>query len=522
MDRRRFLIDSALVVGGAIAGQKCFGQAAESTGATPAAGELVVEMDAATHLIPANYCGLSYELAQLTDPNFFAASNTGLIALFRRMSPYGVLRLGGNSSESCWFKADESVTAPEIRPAVETAAENWMPQQAFEIDPVAIGNLAEFLKATDWELIYGMAFGHSSPERAAREAEYVARNLGDRLLYFQIGNEPDFYHDPNNKTRPPNWTFDDYLKEWMAYADAISARVPNAKFGGPDVGASSSWIPKFTRAAAEKLGPRLVAVTGHYYAEGPPDDPKVTTERLLRTDPNIGKRTRAIADAAEQDHLVYRMTEGNSCYRGGKPGMSDAFASALWAGDYMLALASNGCAGVNLHGGSRSALRASLGNHMPGELVAEAKGHDMKGGYYAPIAGDLGDGFAARPIFYGMLLANQLAGTNSRPVSLAAQGVNATAYAGEKDGKLRVAIFNKDDQRDLKLTLPMPAGYSQAKIWRLAAPALDSTTDITLAGSVVSPAGDWSPTSVETPHTTSDGLAVDVPRASASLVFLER
>jgi hypothetical protein len=188
----------------------------------------------------------------------------------------------------------------------------------------------------------------------------------------------------------------------------------------------------------------------------------------------------------------------------------------------MLTLATNGCTGVNLHGGSRSALRASLGNHMPGELVAAAKGHDMKGGYYTAIAGDLSDGFAVRPIFYGMMLANQFAGAQSRAVKLSAEGVNATAYAGEKDGQLRVAIFNKDEGRDLAVAIRTPANFKKAKVWRLAAPALDATTDVTLAGAAVSLTAAWSPISIETPRVTSDGVLLDMPRASAALVFLER
>jgi hypothetical protein len=35
------------------------------------------------------------------------------------------------------------------------------------------------------------------------EAAFVARTLGDRLAFFQIGNEPDFYRDANNGTLPP-------------------------------------------------------------------------------------------------------------------------------------------------------------------------------------------------------------------------------------------------------------------------------------------------------------------------------
>jgi hypothetical protein len=519
MNRRRFLVDSTAVIAGAMVGRRCFAEAGEGGAAGPVKGELTVDLDSASYLIPANYCGFSYELAQLMDPNFFAASNKELIAFFRLLTPQGVLRLGGNTSESCWFKVDDSVTAPEIRPAVQTAAENWMPQQAFEIDPPAIDNLAEFLQATDWKLIYGMAFGHSSPERAAREAEYVAKKVGDRLLYFQIGNEPDLYHNPQNKTRPPDWSFDDYLKEWLGYAEAIRARVPNAKFGGPDVAASSDWIPRFTKAAEAKLGNRFVAATGHYYAEGPPDDPRMTTGRLLRGDPQIAVRTKSIADAAAKDGLVYRMTEGNSCYRGGKPGMSDALAGALWGSDYLLTLATNGCAGVNLHGGSGNAVRASLGNHMPGESLAPGK--KVKGSFYTPIAGSAEEGFEARPIFYGMMLANQFAGAKVRPVKLAAEDVNATAYAAEKDDQLRVAIFNKDGAKDLALNLRMPPGYKRAKVWRLTGPALDSP-DVTLAGATVSPAATWSPTTVETPQIAGDGAELNIPRASAALVFWER
>jgi hypothetical protein len=538
MNRRHFLIRSTSVALGAVACHTSFGESGQTAGQQAAdqspLAELKIDLESASHQIPLNYNGVSYELAQLSNPDFFAATSKELIALFLQLSPQGVLRLGGNTSESCWFKADASTTAPELQQAAGPASENWMPKRLFMIKPEAVDHLADFLNATGWQVIYGMNLGNSSPERAAKEAEYVAQKVGDRLLYFQIGNEPDYYHNANNRTRPANWGFPNYLEEWTHFADAISQRVPQAKFGGPDVGNSSDWIMKFVSGAAKNLGSRCAAVTGHYYAEGPPDDPKVTTERLLRTNPGIAKRTQAIVDAAAKDHLVYRMTEGNSCYRGGKPGMSDAFASALWAGDYMLALATAGCAGVNLHGGSREFLRASLGDHMPGEQVAKQNGavtgHSVapdasvaKGGYYTPIAGELDVEFTARPIFYGMFLANQLAGTNTRNVTLNnTGGVNATAYAGEKDGQLRLAIFNKDETHDLRLALRTSSDHKLAKVWRLTAPALDATSGVTLAGAEMSATGTWSPSKTETLEATADGPVLDLPRASAALVFLDR
>ncbi|HEY2827940.1 MAG TPA: glycosyl hydrolase family 79 C-terminal domain-containing protein [Pirellulales bacterium] len=537
MNRRNFLIRSGSATLGALTYQSSFGQtnqtANQPAADQPTTAEFVVDSESPSHLIPLNYNGLSYELAQLSNPNFFSGSNKQLIALFRLLSPQGVLRLGGNSSESCWFKADPSTSAPELRQASGSVAENWMPHRLFMIQPEAIDQLAEFLNRTGWQVIYGLNLGNSSPERAAKEAEYVAKAVGDHLLYFQIGNEPDFYHDANNATRPANWGFPEYLAEWTQFADAISQRVTEAKFGGPDVGSNSNWISKFAAGAEKNLGSRLLAVTGHYYAEGPPNDPKVTTARLLRTTQSIAKQTKSITQAAAKDHLIYRMTEGNSCYRGGKPGMSDAFASALWAGDYMLTLAMAGCAGVNFHGGSRDFLRASLGDHMPGEQVA-ANGNTpkdqtapdasvAKGGYYTPIAGEVDVGFSARPIFYGMFLANQLAGANTRPVTLNnVSPVNATAYAGEKDGQLRIAVFNKDESNPLRLVLRTSPENKKSTVWRLTAPALDATSGITLAGSEISPAGTWSATKTETLQSTPDGPLLEIPRSSAALVFLDR
>jgi len=213
------------------------------------------------------------------------------------------------------------------------------------------------------------------------------------------------------------------------------------------------------------------------------------------------------------------MTEGNSCYRGGKPGMSDTLASALWGGDYMLSLAAAGCGGVNLHGGSRNMLRAALGNHLPGELVAKA-GTDTKGGYYTPIAGEIDQGFKARPLFYGMFLANQLAGTQMKEVTLSAEGIDVTAYAGQDGAGWRIAIFNKDPSRTLDLTVQAPPRCHQSKVWRLVAPSLDATTGVSLAGAEVAPDLTWSPRTVEEYVVTGGYLRLDLPCNSAALLFL--
>ena len=62
--------------------------------------------------VPQDFIGLSYEVMQLEDPTFFSPKNVGLVQQFRALAPQGVLRLGGNTSEFSWWKANATDTAP--------------------------------------------------------------------------------------------------------------------------------------------------------------------------------------------------------------------------------------------------------------------------------------------------------------------------------------------------------------------------------------------------------------------------
>jgi hypothetical protein len=189
------------------------------------------------------------------------------------------------------------------------------------------------------------------------------------------------------------------------------------------------------------------------------------------------------------------MTEGNTCYRGGKPGVSDVFASALWSADYLLQLASLGYAGVNLHGGDAQMVANSLGGTLPGdELVLAAHGDPATHPhpYYTPIA-HIGDKYLLEPVAYGMMFAGKFAGATMIPIAFDPGPVNATAYAAipsegsRPSGNERlIAIINKDETQELKLQLDLagfPAQFLSSQT--LAAPNLRSTT-VTLG---IDPAG---------------------------------
>jgi len=472
---------------------------------------------AAAKAVPRDYLGFSYETAQLADPNYFSADNRELVSLFRALSPEGVLRIGGNSSEFCWWKSGAADLPPAL-PESAHRADNWMPHSFTAIEPVAVDRLAGFLDATGWKAIYGLNLGTGTPERDAQEAAYVAKTLGSRLLYFQIGNEPEYYRDANNRLRPPDWDFDKYLAQWMTFARAVLARVPDAVFGGPDVGSNGQWVSRFAQQAPQLLPGKIVACSGHYYVMGPPDDPRSTVQRLLAADPHLDLEIPRIIAVADAGHLTYRMTEGNSCYRGGKPGLSNAFCSALWSADYLLKLASFGCAGVNLHGGSANAIRSSLGGHLPGEQLApDAAAVAAEGSFYTPIAGSRERGFSARPVFYGMRLAGIVAGGRMRPVRFDPTPANADAWAAEMpDRTTRLVLLNKDAGQNLQISIP---AASNAKVWWMRAPTLTATSDVTLAGSQIKPGTTWKPRKVE--HLASSGrqVKIDLPPASAAALF---
>lgn len=457
--------------------------------AAPKTPEIALSADFSKPItvMPLDFTGLSYESAQLGHPDFFSASNHQLIALFRCLGPRGVLRIGGNTAEyTTWSNNDadaaKNLTPPAIGPDAGTAAKT-----ASILTPLAIRNLKEFVtQAGDWRVIYGLNLWHGTPENAAAEAVYVFRTLGPRLICFQIGNEPDMDHDAGSKVR---WTFDHYWERWQIFRDAVKKAVPGAQFAGPDIAKELDWL---TRMAAGH--PDLAFLSGHYYAEGPPADPKMTLEFLLKRGKDPASAETAIVSAATKElGKPYRMTEGNSCFHGGKPLVSNSFASALWSADYMLQVAQAGYIGVNLHGG---------GN-----------------GLYTPIAGDTAQGFVARPVFYGMLLAERFAGSTFVQANLSGQDEqNVTGFAAKNGAHgFKLALFNKAAAPIRINVTGLPASRN-AQVWWLKAPAIDSLDGVTFGGSRIEADSAFHPRA-EAQIKIRDGRgSLDIPGYSAAYI----
>jgi len=459
--------------------------------AQPADLQVSLAFDPSTSLakVPVDFMGLSYESGQLAYPDFFSAQNTALIEIFRRLSPAGVLRLGGNLSEFTIWSDTEPATPPEAGGLVGPDPGHREPR-TFMIAPLSIRNLQGFLKAAGWRCIYGLNLGGGSLDQALAEGGFVAKTLGSQLVCVQFGNEPDLFRHRDQGNKP--WTCDEYIAQWKTFRTAFHEKLPEVAVAGPDTAFNQKWVKQFLREVPKEI----VLATSHYYPEGPPSDPRMNIDLLLHPGDRFDSSCRDALNSAKAAGLPFRMAEGNSCYNAGKPGVSDTFASALWAGDYCLQMASLGCVGVNLHGGAN--------------------------GFYSPIVGSIGSGFVVRPEYYGLMLAQQFTERTLHRTTLEAQGANLTAYAAGGDGgRSLIAIFNKD-ARDVEVILSEPAGgFKRAAVERLAAPAIDSKEGVTFAGAAVGSDGQYHPQADERLSAHRGKLSVRVPAYSAALLRLD-
>ena len=440
-------------------------------GASPAQVTLVLASAAEGAHMPADFVGLSYEVQQLTDLSFFSPANTGLVKAFRELSTHGVLRLGGNTSEFGYWKPTPSSPEPQHPVTREVAGEPKA--EYYAVTPEAIRNLAAFLKATGWTCLYGIGMGTNTPEHAAEEAVFVAKTLGANLQYFQIGNEADLFD--RHLRDPKTWSAKAYLDEWLTLAHAVQAKVPNARFGIPDVASNIDWLPEVADLwGSVKNQPHVTTLSHHHYFNGPATNPEVTVPNLLK--PEAMVKVQHTADkataAARKMGVRVRMTEGNTCYRGGKPGVSDVFAAALWSANYSLLLAANNYSGINLHGGTGKSVANSVGGFLPGDVMLKEQGatdaeiatHPHP--FYTPI-GTFGSDYKLQPVAYGLKFAGLFSGATLLQADLTAPlqaaGVNATAFAAKlADGKLSAIVLNKDAEKDVTVILDFGATKATA------------------------------------------------------------
>ena len=434
--------------------------------------------------IPGEFTGLSYESSQLSHPQFFSADNHDLIQFFRTIGDHGVLRLGGNMSEYTVWKPTAS--------AEGTPGETEGPDpgngtnRIFPVTPRSIDNLAGFLHATGWRLIYGLNLARGEVASVVEEAKYVTQTVGDRLIALQFGNEPDLFKRSGDRNQ--KWTYDEFITRWNEFYAAIRAHLPNVPIAGPDT-SNPQWNSQF----AKDVGHKVVLQTSHFYAEGPPTDPRMTIDYLLHPGQRLQSYVMQAIDVSKKSEIPYSMTEGNTCYAAGKAGVSDTFAAALWVVDFMLTVAQAGATGVNLHGGGD--------------------------GLYTPIAGSTREGYTARPIYYGMLLVKQLLGSTLLRTNIESTGRNITAYAACTDYALQVVVLNSEPRAtSCQIIAQAARPVETGSMWRLEAPAISSTSGVMFANAAVTKGGLFHPDATEIVSFQNQSAIIHLAPYSAAFI----
>jgi hypothetical protein len=447
--------------------------------------------------IPDDFIGLGYEISSVAIPGLLSDKNSAYVQLVRGLGPKGVIRIGGITSDSASFAAD-AVASPAAKATLINAAN--------------LRELSAFLDAIGWRLIWGLNLGGGDIKNAAEEAVAVQAAVKDKLLAFEIGNEPDgFAGDAFNSRRPKNYAYADYLKEYRAYRAVIRSKLPDAPFAGPDASWATDWVSRF---AADESGD-LKLLTRHYYRAGannPYLDKLIGSgstdyearrknnkiDLLMREDPSIRGMLQELSAASTAAHVSFRFCEANSFYGGGQPGVSDRFVSALWVLDFMWTLAYGGAAGVNMQTGI---------NHL--DFVS----------YYSAIRNGANGTVSIGPEYYGMLAFAQAGKGERIALDYDTSGVNLTAYAVLDDhGHLILTLINKGQDADAAVTMTTGQTFQKTAAMRLKGLALDSADNVTLGGSEVAANGRWKPTEVESLHAVDGISEIHVPAASAAIV----
>ena len=347
--------------------------------------------------IPADYSGLSYETRMmLPDADghyYFSKDNQKLVRMFKRLGVKS-LRLGGNSVDV------DSTPYPSAK----------------DIDA-----LFGFAREAGVKVIYSVRLHDGNVQEAARQAGYIWKHYADLLDYFAVGNEPGYYKDYEHDLRP----------RWEQLMKAMRKAAPGARFCAPDDNPNPILCQKLVR---DYWGEPLELLTMHSYPAGcayqnPGDAVKVPFDYRERCDyllsdrlpQEYGKIYNQMRNLYEK--YPFRLSETSNYWYGGLDGASNAYATALWALDYMYWWALRGNRGVNFH----------TGDKVGGTDIAA---------HYAAFVTE-GDTFDIRPLSYAIELFDVGGHGQLLPVTLS-DNRQLTAYATRGEhGQFDVTIVNK-------------------------------------------------------------------------------
>ncbi|KAF7358218.1 Glyco-hydro-79C domain-containing protein [Mycena venus] len=198
--------------------------------------------------------------------------------------------------------------------------------------------------------------------------------LGDYLLGFQAGNEPDMYSIPSHGHRPATYSPNDYSGEFSNLLTQIDATNSDptgqgkAKLIGPNI-ANFNWKPEdvWNTGFVDTFDSNLAYLAVEKYprdncaaAYGGPNavitDPQTIINLYLTHDAHTTLLAPYLNSTmyAQTKNKPFLMFETNTASCGGFLGISDSFTATLWALDYALEMAHSNFSGAMFHLGGQN------------------------------------------------------------------------------------------------------------------------------------------------------------------------
>jgi len=410
--------------------------------------------------VPQRFLGLSFELSSLGQVAAFAERGD-FVKLLRSLGP-GILRFGGVSADTRVAWTDRTTPPP--------------PWASSVLDIGQLRALRRLAVRSNWRVLLTLGLAHYDPRAAAHEVAAARKALGPWLAGIEVGNEPDAY--ARHGLRPLPWTHLQYAQEVAVYRRAIGKRGRRIPLAGPGVTGSRAFV-RWGSAEARRERPALL--TGHHYPLGCKNVPAPSIEALL-SQPLQQQEDESLArfmSVSRRSGIPLRLDEVNTVSCGGVAGISDTFASALWATGYIAKAIGAGVSGINLHG-----------------HPTNCRGYSP---LCAPSPARLATGeLTAQPEWYALLLARALIG--DRPLRVGIPSIpseprpNITVTAlRSRHRSLHLVIVNNEAASAGALPMSVQVGhaYRSATFLPLTGPALAATGGVRLGGARVSRDGAW-------------------------------
>jgi hypothetical protein len=431
--------------------------------------------------VASDFLGLSFEAEAL--PRLAGYSANGELGKLLRALGAGVLRIGGVS-------ADKSAAWVPAGAPTPSWASTALSRRDF-------ARLAALTRGIGWRALLTVNLGHYDPAGAAREASAARASFGRRLMGVEIGNEPNAY--VKEGLRSVGWSTASWLPQLEAYRAAIGRGARGTPMASPD---ASSGVPplRWVRAAA-RLRPWLL--TDHFYPLTSCGYLRPSTSQLLAPAVRSAEaRMLARLDALSRAHSApLRIDETNDISCHGEAGVSNSFASALWAVDWIVRAMKAGVAGLNFH-----------------DLLDEPAA-------YSPLVSQRG-GLHANPEWYALLMTAGLAGQLPLADTLSgSSSLSVGAFLASTGGSRTLSVvlvdFDPPGSRALSVRLRAPRRFADGAVLRLRSASPAALSHVTLGGSEVGPQGVWRPRlPLPAVHGATGAFTLTMPASSAALVTL--